>query len=93
MGEPHGENTRGTLLFLFSLEGSCGGPKRVLFFSCPWVGHMDITLEINFCLGLSHGHNTKDKLLFGFSLQSGCGGPKKFYFFFLLGGCATCTET
>ncbi len=34
---PHFE-TRAKLLFWFSLQGSCGGPKRVLFFSLvTWV--------------------------------------------------------
>jgi hypothetical protein len=78
MGEPHGENTRGTLLFWFSLEGSYGGPKRVLFFSCPWVGHMHITLEINICLGLVC------KVVVEVQRSS---------IFFLLVGCAICTET
>jgi hypothetical protein len=43
-GESHGEifcfapNTRVKLLFWFSLQGSCGGPKRVLFFSLgTWI--------------------------------------------------------
>jgi hypothetical protein len=41
-------------LFWFSLEGGCGGSKKVVFFSLAWVGHMDRTLEleINFCFGL-----------------------------------------
>jgi len=52
MGESHGENTRGNLLFWFSLQGGCEGSKRVLLFSFAWVCHMEKTLEINFCFGL-----------------------------------------
>jgi hypothetical protein len=63
-------------------------------FGLVWKVVVEVQKEFFFpmSMGWSHGHNTRDKLLFGFSLQSGCGGPKKFYFF-LLAGCATCTET
>jgi hypothetical protein len=47
MGESDGQNTRGKLLFWFSLQGRCGGPKRVFF-----VHHVDRTLKVNFCFGL-----------------------------------------
>jgi hypothetical protein len=49
MSEPHGKNIRDKLLFWFSLQGGCGGPKRVLFFSHSWVDQMDTTLKENFC--------------------------------------------
>jgi hypothetical protein len=52
MGEPHRENIRNKLLFWFSLQGGCEGPKRVLFFCITWVGHMYKTLEINSSFGL-----------------------------------------
>jgi len=32
MAEPHGENTKGKLLFCFGLQASCGGSKRAFFF-------------------------------------------------------------
>jgi len=41
-----------TILFWFSLQGGCGDSKKVLFFSLAWVGHMDKTLEVNFCVDL-----------------------------------------
>jgi len=44
MGESHGENTRGNLLFWFSLQGGCEGSKRVLLFSFARVCHMEKTL-------------------------------------------------
>ncbi len=37
MGESHGENTRGNLLFWFSLQGGMKVQKRVLFFSFAWI--------------------------------------------------------
>ncbi len=52
MSESHGENIKGKLLFWFSLQRGYVAPKIVLFFSFAWVGHMDITIEINFCFGL-----------------------------------------
>lgn len=52
MSESHGENIKGKLLFWCSLQGGYVGPKIILFFSFAWVGHMDITIEINFCFGL-----------------------------------------
>jgi hypothetical protein len=52
MGQPHGENTISKSLFWFSLQGGCEGPKRVIFFSIVWVGHVDKTLDVNFCFDL-----------------------------------------
>jgi len=43
MAEPHGENTKGKLLFWFGLQASCGGSKRVFLFSFAWVGHLERT--------------------------------------------------
>ncbi len=47
-------NIRVKLLFSFSLHGSCGGPKRVLFFSLvTWI---DVEVQKEFCsFHLSHG--------------------------------------
>jgi hypothetical protein len=51
MGESHVKNTRGKLFFWFSLQGGCGGSKRVSFFSL--VCHMNKnTRDINLCFGL-----------------------------------------
>jgi hypothetical protein len=47
MGESDGQYTRGKLLFWFSLQGGCGGPKRVFL-----VHHVDKALKVNFCFGL-----------------------------------------
>jgi hypothetical protein len=52
MGEPHEENSKCKLLFWFSLEGDCGGPKKLHSFHLPLIGHMDRTPEVNFCFDL-----------------------------------------
>jgi hypothetical protein len=43
MAELHGKNTKGKLLFCYGLQASCGGSKRVFFFSFAWVGHLERT--------------------------------------------------
>jgi len=48
MGESDGQNTRGKILFWFSLQGGSGGPKGVFL-----VHYVDRTLKVNFCFGLS----------------------------------------
>jgi hypothetical protein len=57
------------LLFWFSLQGVCEGPKIILLFSITWVSHIERTLEVNG--------------LFWFSLEGGCRGSKKVLFFSL----------
>jgi hypothetical protein len=39
-------------LFWFSLQGDFEGPKKDIFFSIAWVGHVDKTLDVNFCFDL-----------------------------------------
>jgi hypothetical protein len=36
-----------TLLFWFTLQGGCEGPKVVLFFSLTWVTHIETTFFFN----------------------------------------------
>ncbi len=57
-----------TLLFQFSLHGSCEGPKTILFFSLTWVSHME--------------RHYKQTFVF-LSLQGGCEGPNRVLFFTL----------
>jgi len=59
MAEPLGENTKGKLLFCFGLQASCGGSKRVFFFSFVWLGHLERTRERKFSLQRVCGGPTK----------------------------------